>query len=133
MLDYLLSYDLSGFDPRRAPVTAALVEEKLASLPPVYQFIYSETWEGMPFNSQDRVFASEMVSRFMTWCESHGEEVREASARSALGKVMPRLGMTVQGRSDRGKGRYYDVPAIEALRDSFAGLIGEEAIAVFDI
>ncbi|EPP1148897.1 primase-helicase family protein [Yersinia enterocolitica] len=133
LLDYLLSYDLSGFDPRRAPVTAALVEEKLASLPPVYQFIYSEIWEGKPFNSQDRVFASEMVSRFMTWSESHGEEVREASARSALGKVMPRLGMTVQGRSDRGKGRYYDVPAIEALRDSFAGLIGEEAVAVFDI
>ncbi len=44
LLAWLLSYDLTNFDPRRAPVTAALVEEKLASMPPVYQFIYGELW-----------------------------------------------------------------------------------------
>lgn len=131
LLEYLQSYDLSRFDPRRPPVTAALVDEKLASLPPAYQYIYRELWEGKPFNDQERIFAHELVGRFTMWCEEQGEAMSGAAARSAIGKVMTRIGMTAIGRSDRGQGKYYEIPAIEDLQERFAGLIGESVEMVF--
>lgn len=131
LLAYLLSYELAGFDPRRPPVTAALVEEKLASLPPAYQYLYSELWEGKPFGDTDKIYATDLVNRFGVWCEAHGEQLTEAAARSAVGKVMARLNMQVCGRSDRAPGKYYEVPAVEDLQERFAGLIGEDVAMVF--
>ncbi len=131
LLNYLLNYDLSRFDPRRAPVTAALIEEKLASLPPTYQFIYSEIWSGKPFNDQERIFTTELVDKFMQWCESAGEIVKPAAARSALGKAMLRLNFEVQGRSDRGQGKYYVMPGLDVMQSNFAALIGEDSNKVF--
>lgn len=132
LLAYLLQFDLSTFDPRRPPVTAALVEEKLASLPPAYQFIYSELWSGRPFNGQERIFATELVEQFITWCDAHGEDVKPAAARSIIGKVMSRLGFEPQGRPDRGQGKYYPLPDVSVMRDGFAALLGEESSKVFN-
>lgn len=131
LLAHLLGYDLSVFDPRRPPVTAALVDEKLASLPPAYQYLYQELWEGKPFNDQERIFAHELVGKFMVWGELHGEDLKEAAARSAIGKVMNRIGMSAVGRSDRGQGKYYEIPAVEELQERFAALIGESVEMVF--
>ncbi|KGT88306.1 integrase [Erwinia typographi] len=132
LLAWLLDYDLGNFDPRRPPVTSALVEEKLASLPPAYQYIYSEIWSGNPFNGQANVTAAELVNRFMLWCETQGEDIKEAAARSAIGKVMSRLGLAVMGRSGRGIGKHYEMPLLVDLQERFAGLIGEDAGIVFN-
>ncbi|CAM8674871.1 TPA: integrase [Kluyvera georgiana] len=131
LLAYLLSIDLSRFDPRRPPVTAALIEEKLSSLPPAYQYLYGELWSGKPFNGQERIFASELVDKFILWCESNGESYKPAAARSALGKVMSHLGFEVSGRSGRGEGKFYEVPDIDVMKNNFAAVLGEKSERVF--
>lgn len=131
LLAWLLSYDLAHFDPRRAPVTAALVEEKLASMPPVYQFIYSELWSQQPFKSQNRIYATELVDSFMLWSETNGENVKPPAARSTVGRIMRTLGIQVAGRSDRGNGRYYDLPVIDEIKASFAAILGEKTEKLF--
>lgn len=45
-LDHLLSLDLSGFNIRKVPSTAALTEQKALSLPPFDQWLLSRLWEG---------------------------------------------------------------------------------------
>lgn len=131
LLAYLLSVDLSQFDSRRPPITAALIEEKLSSLPPAYQYIYGELWSGKPFNGQERIFATELVDKFMYWCESNGESIKTAAARSAMGKVMSHLNIEVLGRSDRGDGKFYDVPDIDLMKSNFAAVLGEKVEVVF--
>ncbi|WP_413499145.1 primase-helicase family protein [Buttiauxella gaviniae] len=131
LLAYLMNIDLRNFDPRRPPVTAALIEEKLSSLPPAYQYLYGELWGGKPFNGQERVFAGELVDKFMLWCESNGESVQPAAARSSLGKVMSHLGFEVAGRSDRGEGKFYEVPDIDVMKNNFAAVLGEKSERVF--
>lgn len=131
LLAWLLSYDLTHFDPRRAPVTAALVEEKLASMPPVYQFFYSELWSQQPFKSQTRIYTTELVDSFMLWSEANGENIKPPAARSTVGRIMRTLGIQVAGRSDRGNGRYYDLPAIGEIKSSFAAILGEKTEKLF--
>ena len=131
LLAWLLSYDLSHFDPRRAPVTAALVEEKLASMPAVYQFIYSELWSRQPFKLQSRVNATELVEMLINWSESNGETIKPPAARSAVGRIMKAMGIQVMGRSDRGDGRYYDLPDISEMKRAFAAILGEKTEKLF--
>ncbi|UNH31145.1 DUF5906 domain-containing protein [Moellerella wisconsensis] len=131
LLAWLLSYDLSDFDPRRAPVTAALVEEKLASMPAVYQFIYSELWSHQPFKMQNRANATELVDMLINWSESNGESIKPPAARSAIGRIMKAMGIQVMGRSDRGDGRYYDLPEISEMKRAFAAILGEKTEKLF--
>ncbi|MDE8742840.1 hypothetical protein PZA20_13545 [Pectobacterium polaris] len=60
-------------------------------------------------------------SVFVIWCWS----------RTAIGKVMNRLGMSAVGRSDRGQGKYCEISAVEELQERFAVLIGESVEMVF--
>lgn len=131
LLAWLLSYDLTNFDPRRAPVTTALVEEKLASMPPVYQFIYGELWSLQPFKMQKRANATELVEMLINWSESNGETIKPPAARSAIGRVMKAMGIQVMGRSDRGDGRYYDLPEIGEMKRAFAAILGEKTDKLF--
>lgn len=131
LLAWLLSYDLSLFDPRRAPVTDALIEEKLASMPPVYQFFYSELLSQQPFKSQTRIGATELVDMFMSWSESNGENIKLPAARSVIGKFMKAMCIKSIGRSDRGIGVYYDLPIIEEMKKSFAEILADDAERLF--
>lgn len=131
LLAWLLSYDLSHFDPRRAPVTAALVEEKLASMSSVYQFIYGELWSRQPFKSQTRMSATELVDMLVNWSEINGETIKRPAARSAIGRLMKAMGIQVIGRSDRGNGRYYILPDIGEMKRAFAAMLGEKTEKLF--
>ncbi|MCX7087959.1 MAG: hypothetical protein NTV00_07895 [Methylococcales bacterium] len=59
----------------------------------------------------------------MTWCESHDIVTNEPAARSATGRMMARLNIPVIGRSDRGGGKYYEIPDRAELVQQFANLL----------
>ena len=131
LLAYLLQYDLSEFDPRRAPSTRALIGEKLASLRPADAYLFGELSQPTPFGGEVRIDVGELVRRFIEWaCRNH-EEITAPKARSALGKAMGRLAVDAVGRTDRG-GKVYELPSPEILRERFAQAMGHGVLDIFD-
>lgn len=131
LLHWLQHLDLTGFDPRRAPVTQALREEKIASLPMVHQFMLAELETTRPFSGMARLTATELVERFLLWSTTHRLPLSPAAARAMSGKLMQRLGIPVQGRSGRGIGKYYELPEEDVLRQKFAAMLGETGDTIF--
>ncbi len=131
LLAYLLSVDISGFDAQRAPQTDALREEILQGLSGVELFLYSELIKVPPFNGEARLFASDMVNRFVLWSQERGEKVKDTAARSLVGKAFAQLGLKKHGRADRGQGIFYELPDAEELHQAFARLIGMGGYDVF--
>ena len=105
---FLQNYDLSAFDPRRAPVTEALVEEKFANLNPVEQFIYYELIQEKPFSGYRRIETVKMTDRCIDWLTSMHYSVSLNQVRSRLGKLLKKLGVSVNGKS--GRDAIYELP-----------------------
>ncbi len=131
LLWYLKGVDLSGFDPQRAPQTDALREEILLGLSGVELFLYGELINEPPFNGEVRLFAKDMVSRFVAWSIERGEKIKEPAARSLLGKSLAQMGLVKNGRPDRGNGVFYELPEVGVLQAAFARLIGMGGYDVF--
>ena len=75
LLHYLLKHDIKDFDPRRAPVTAALVKEILSNLPPAEQYVYTELLNETPFRGEARIIVSKEIEHFCDQCRSEGIEI----------------------------------------------------------
>ncbi|EEJ8448077.1 toprim domain-containing protein [Salmonella enterica] len=137
LLDYLLRYDIKDFDPRRAPVTAALVREILSNLPPAEQYVYTELCSEAPFRGEARLIITSEIDRFMAQCRDDGIELTLPAARRLLGRVLAGLGLEQQGRRGRGCGGFYDLPAREdiqswdAVRSAFALQLNSDIENVF--
>ncbi|ELK4990906.1 TPA: helicase [Escherichia coli] len=131
LLWHLKGVDLSGFDPQRAPQTDALREEILLGLSGVELFLYGELINEPPFNGEVRLFAKDMVNRFVAWSLERGEKLKEPAARSLLGKSLAQMGLVKHGRPDRGNGVFYELPEVGVLQAAFARLIGMEGYDVF--
>ena len=123
LLHYLLQVDISDFNPYKCPQTQALIDEKLAALSGINRYFYTEIMKAEPFDGKLRINAGELVTDFMTWCESHDIVTNEPAARSVTGKMMVRLNVTVGGRSDRGGGKVYEIPDRDVLVQQFANLL----------
>jgi len=130
LLDYLLNVDLSDFDPYRCPQTPGLIAEKLGNLSGVNQFFYNKITEHEPFGGRVRISATELVDDFISWSVEQEQKVNKPAARSCIGQTMAKLGIEVMGRSDRGDGKYYELPDRAVLVQEFAKMldIPEEAI-----
>ncbi|HCP8723868.1 TPA: toprim domain-containing protein [Escherichia coli] len=131
LLWHLKGVDLSGFDPQRAPQTDALREEILLGLSGVELFLYGELINEPPFNGEVRLFAKDMVNRFVAWSLERGEKLKEPAARSLLGKSLAQMGLVKHGRPDRGNGVFYELPEVGVLQAAFARLIGMGGYDVF--
>ncbi|HHA1934662.1 TPA: DUF5906 domain-containing protein [Enterobacter ludwigii] len=131
LLGYLQTVDISTFDPQRAPQTDALREEILQGLSGVELFLYSELVKEPPFSGEVRLFAGDMVNRFMAWSLERGEKVKDTAARSLVGKALAQLGLKKFGRPGRSTGIYYELPDAETLQQAFARLIGMGGHDVF--
>ncbi|NMP15168.1 DUF5906 domain-containing protein [Thalassotalea sp. Y01] len=129
LFHYLLNYDLSGFDPRRAPITKALLEEKLANLSPIQEFIYNELLSEKPFNGQVRIETVSLTEQCQYWLERNNYTFSAPQVRSALGKLMNTLEVVAIGKS--GRGAYYELPDKEDFQRRFAVLLGHEASEIF--
>lgn len=139
LMHYLLHVDITDFDPRRAPVTDALINEMLSNLPPVEGFVYSELCRDEPFKGQSTIFSTEETDRLISYCLERDIEMSLHSARKRLSDTLRSLGIESNGRAGRGNGIYYRLPASDdasgwrAIRDAFAEKIGGNFEVVFGL
>ncbi|MGY6278314.1 primase-helicase family protein [Methylomonas sp. MgM2] len=129
-LNYLLNVDISDFEPYRCPQTPGLISEKLDNLSGVNQFFYNQIIHHEPFGGRARIRASELIDDFIAWSAEEGLDVKKASAANSIGRTMAKLGIEVHGRSDRGNGKFYELPDKAVLVQQFAKMLDvpEEAL-----
>ncbi|WP_306520670.1 primase-helicase family protein [Rheinheimera sp.] len=129
LMHYLLNLDISDFDPRKAPSTQALLDEKLASLPMPLAFMYEELGKDKPFNGMVRPEPKDIQSMFSVFLENNGERQTAAQMRSSLGKLFKDLQIKSVGRA--GRGQVYDFSDMESIKQSFARRIGQSVNELF--
>jgi hypothetical protein len=129
LMHYLLNLDISDFDPRKAPATQALLDEKLASLPMPLAFMFEELCKEKPFNAMVRPEPKDIQNMFSNFLANNGERQTAAQMRSSLGKVLNRLQVKSIGRI--GRGQYYDFSDLESIKQSFALRIGQSVSELF--
>lgn len=120
LLHYLLHVDISDFNAYKCPQTKALIGEKLDNLSGIHRFFYEEILKTEPFGGRSRINATDLSNDFIAWSESDNTKIDKPSARNQTGKMMAKLGIEVHGRSDRGIGKYYNLPDRDHLVQSFA-------------
>lgn len=123
LLNYLLIVNIADFDPYRCPQTPGLIAEKLGNLSGVNQFFYHQIAKDEPFGGRARILAAELVDDFVNWSAEEGDKVSKAAAASFTGRMMAKLGIEVHGRSDRGGGKFYELPERAVLVQRFADLL----------
>ena len=133
-LDYLLKRDITNFDPYNAPVTKALIEEKLRAMSDVQQFLFANLSTQSPsslrYNSDNP--ATQIISEYQNWLKSsRGDNVPDAVARSVIGKQFSKMGIKPKGRSDRGRGKLYSIPSANEMQELFAKTLGHTAEEIF--
>jgi hypothetical protein len=126
----LLIVDIADFNPYSCPQTAALIAEKLGNLSGINQFFYNHITEPEPFGGKPRICATELIDDFTAWTIEQGDKITKAAAANLTGRTMAKLGIEVHGRSDRGGGKFYDLPARGVLVQQFAKMLDvpEEAL-----
>ncbi len=132
LLHHLQQVDIGSFDPYKAPVTRGLIDQKMQSMPPCYQFIKEHISAPSPFLGEARVRVAELIERYVAWCQPQKISVSNAKASSEIGKLMTALCGAPRGRSNRGEGKIYDITDVEKIKLRFASLLGLEAYDIFD-
>jgi hypothetical protein len=130
LYEYLLNCDLTNFDPRKAPITKALIEEKLANLSPYQEFVRSELNQERPFDGMCRIETQGMTLKCQQWLEANNYNESVPKIRSAIGKLLSRMGVVSTGRS--GRDAFYELPEKAIFKESFSLLLGHTADAIFD-
>ncbi len=123
LLHYLMNVDISEFNPYKCPQTKALIAEKLDNLSGINRFFYNEIVSTKPFGGKDKITAHELVDDFISWGKEDDIKINKAAARSSTGKMMAALNIDVHGRSDRGGGKYYDLPYKDQMVQLFADFL----------
>ncbi|WOH39405.1 DUF5906 domain-containing protein [Thalassotalea fonticola] len=130
LLHYLMNYDISDFNPRKAPMTQALLDEKLASLSPYQEFLINELLSDKPFDGQRRISTQDMIRNCRHWLDSNHHQLSEPRVRSGLGKLLSRLGIKPIGKS--GRNAYYELPEKIDFQRKFANALGHKLEEIFD-
>jgi len=130
-LDYLLNTNLVEFSPYKAPATRGLIDEKLVSLKPSLAYLHVELSKEKAFDGTVNISSTDLVQGFKNWADINGLQVTIQSAGSQIGKAMKDLGITPTGRSGRGGGKTYNLPASDTQRVLFASLLGHEVDELF--
>jgi hypothetical protein len=131
-LAYLQSIDITNFNPFKAPATKGLIEEKLLGLKPSLAFMHHELSLLRPFNKAARLTAQDLIRTYRNWASDTRLDVTEPAARSQMGKLMQALKIDVVGRSDRGDGKYYELPEVNNFKARFAKHLGHELDEIFE-
>jgi putative DNA primase/helicase len=130
-LDYLMNIDLGNFNPFKAPVTKALIDEKLVNLRPAQEYLYCELCKPKPFGGAVRLNSTQLISTYYSWAFDKHLKISEPAARSQMGKAMQTLKIDVQGRSDRADGKVYVLPETSDFKKRFAKHLGHEVHEIF--
>jgi putative DNA primase/helicase len=132
LLWYLQQLDISGFDPRRAPVTKALIEEKLANLSLANTYVLEQLTQIRPFTDAPRIETEQLISDFIEWAHNCGEIITRRQASAMLGKTLANIGAKRIGRLDRGPGKlFYEFPPLVDMRIKYAAMLGQSSAEIF--
>lgn len=140
LLADLLAFDLSSVDLRTIPKTAALLEQKVMSLPPIDSWWYgrlqsgsiTRDWGAWPEKKPKReIEASQLYGDYIAVADRIG--VRRKSEETAFGmrlkKLVPGLSKALrQYTDDAGNCRryyVYELPSLEEAREYFVEVIGQ--------
>jgi hypothetical protein len=132
LFHYLNNVDIATFNPFKAPITEALVDQKLQSMPADYQFVYEKLLHNQGFTTAARISIKTVIDEFNFWCECRGLKMKIGHARSQIGKLMTAIISEPTGRSGRADGKVYEVPSLEIMQSKFASLLGFAAHDIFD-
>ena len=92
LLHYLMTYDLSAFEVRQVPQTAALQDQKIMSMAPEVQWMYEKLWEGrMLKTDQDwkgRVLKESLYNDYINDLRDQGRNFR--LSQTSFGKFLAR-------------------------------------------
>jgi hypothetical protein len=130
LLHHLLSLDISDFNPRQFPKTAALLETKLLSMSPVQRFWYECLWSGDNGGAggcwSREVSCSTLHNKYLEFGHSHGDRRRAAQTElgRALKKMVPGL-TTIRRREARAQSNHWIFPELEACRGAFCEIFGQ--------
>ena len=119
LLKYLLSYDLTEFNPHAAPSTALLTEQKLQSMKNSHQFI-REWLDGChPIEWPERIPAGDLTTKYQQWSET-GTDTRLTATKAGreLSSVMKELGI----HKGTGGDRCFYLSKLEVMKMRFASL-----------
>jgi hypothetical protein len=132
LFHYLSKVDIAAFNPFKAPITAALIDQKLQSIPADYQFIYEKLSSHQGFTTAARIPIKKVIDEFTFWCECQGLKVKIGEARSQIGKLMTAIIGVPIGRSGRADGKLYELPNLEIMQSQFASLLGFKTHDIFE-
>lgn len=129
---YLSNVDISGFNPFKAPITKALIDQKLQSMPADHQFVFEQLFNRSGFAKMARIPVKELIESFTYWCECHCFKIKIGNARSQIGKIMTAVAGEPFGRSGRAAGKIYELPNLEIMQSRFADLLGLSTHEIFE-
>ena len=119
LLQYLLSIDLTGFNPHSAPSTALLTEQKQHSMKNSHQFIREWLDGSSPTEWPERIPAGDVTTMYQQWLEANTDKKLTATkAGKEVGGAMKELGI------EKGAGgtRCFTLPELEGVKARFANL-----------
>lgn len=132
---YLMSIDLSGFEVRDVPATAALGEQKMQSLGSFERWWLQTIESGLAFVGEDdapwettsvSVEKGDLRDRYWAWCLKHREPHRESEV--TITKKLAKLtglsahALTSKPRTEGQRVRTYLLPSAQKLRVAWAEL-----------
>ncbi|MBL4839661.1 MAG: hypothetical protein GYB52_09790 [Rhodospirillales bacterium] len=132
LLGYLLSFDLDGINLNDIPKTAALADQKLASLSSEEAWWLNCLRRGfIQYNSEaatavwsEYVSVEDAYSNYLAWSTARGRRfpLTEEMFGRAINKLVP--GLEKGRKRIEGKRRYvYHMPGIDACRQAFSDMI----------
>ena len=120
LLEYLLAYDLSGFNPHAAPATRLLNEQKQLSMKPVYQFIFDWLDSGRAENEANTSVKAGVIGKeYSDWMyDNLDKKISATMAGNEIRKAFACMGIEKQSAN----GRYYVLPSANAIKARFAAV-----------
>lgn len=132
LLHHLLNLDISDFNPHKAPVTQALIDEKLISMKDVQHWFY-EYLDNARRNQPlpVRLDCPELVQDYRNWsAEKLRKDLKLKSAETQVGNLMTSMGIK-KSRPAKFGPRFYEFLPIEDMEQRFAETLGHKREEVF--
>ncbi len=122
----LLNEDLTGFEPRKFPISDDAFEIKLRGSSNAAEFIYEilkEKYEEFHFNQESqleyKVDTTEFYDDYCQWCKTNGiSQVTKKDLGKVLMKILPSV-QKVRPRVDGRRKNTYCFPSLEVAREEF--------------
>ena len=129
LLHFLMSRDISEFEPRKVPKTKALMEQKIDHLEPAEAWVYHLLEDGRVMVGDDHIWPARMPvkmiqGRFEGWREAGRHKVF-GDHNTKLGKALAKASITKHRiRTEAGRDYEYRFPVLDDCKAAFSKALG---------